>query len=656
MSGIVLDRSKDAFAKAANSIPGGVDSPVRAFGAVGGSPVFIDSGFGSKIVDIDGNTYTDYVCSWGPLILGHANKDVVAGISGAVKKGTSFGAPTTLETTLAESIKEKFKSIERVRMVSSGTEATMSAIRLARGFTGRDIVVKFNGCYHGHVDALLVKAGSGAMTFGTPTSPGVPQDYVKNTVVLPYNDVNAIRDCCKEYSGRIACIIMEPVAANMGVIPPRPGYLEAVRKITKEEDIVLVFDEIITGFRVALGGAQELYGVTPDLTTLGKIIGGGMPVGAYGGRADIMDMISPAGPVYQAGTLSGNPVAMTAGISTLACLAREGFYGDLEEKSALLAEGLKRSASDAGIPVFSTRVGSLLCTFFSDRDVTDFVTASQCDTELYGRYFHGMLERGVYFAPSQFEAAFVSSAHSRDDIEATIAASSDVMKSLADGGAGKVSVEIAAGGIDIGDDELKPFVNLLSDLCCKAERMLGISIEGFKKHSVGLIDDAERLGKEIHYEQVSFTADLIAKSKLASSPEVKKYIMGLITEGNHIELIEDNVLKLLGIIRIKVDESVLFSDKAVSELDCLFSNTTDVLKSTGDALKTENRALVRHILEEEAALRNKACEYEEVHEDRLISGVCAPKASKLYLDMVNSIREINWHIGQVLERIFANRR
>lgn len=655
MGKIVLDKSREAFSRAVKSIPGGVDSPVRAFGAVGGSPVFIDHGSGSKIFDIDGNSYVDYVCSWGPLILGHADSYVVHSIADVSKKGTSFGAPTTLETWLAELIKEKIPSIEKIRMVSSGTEAVMSAIRLARGFTARDIVIKFNGCYHGHVDALLVKAGSGAMTFGVPTSYGVPHDYVKNTIVLPYNDIDAVRACCKEYSKKIACIIIEPIAGNMGVVPPKAGYLEAVRKITENEGIVFIFDEIITGFRVAPGGAQELYGITPDLTTLGKIIGGGMPVGAYGGKAEIMNNISPVGPVYQAGTLSGNPVAMAAGIATLQRLSKKDFYKDLDEKSSILAEGLRKSANDAGVSTFHTRVGSMLCTFFTDNEVTDFETASKCDTKRYGRYFHGMLERGFYFAPSQFESAFVSGAHSGDDIEATIKASREVMKILGGLEGGKDTFEMSKGApvIDIGN-ELKQYVSLLSKLCYKAEEMLRISIKGFEKHSIKLIEEAERLAREIHYEEVDLASNLVGKAKTIDSTEYKKYIMGLISVGSHIELIEDNVLKLLRIMRAKIDESVLFSDKAVDELEYLFTKTKEILKNTGDALVTENKTLAKHVLDEEAALRQKACDFEIVHEDRLISGVCAPKASKLYIDMVNVTREVNWHIRQVLERIFTD--
>ncbi len=423
-------KSAAAFQEAQRHIPGGVNSPVRAFGPVGGHPVFIQSGSGSRIKDIDGNEYIDYVCSWGPLILGHADPQVIEDVKAAVDKGASFGAPTELETRLARLIKELMPSIEKVRMVNSGTEATMSAIRLARGYTKRDLVIKFEGCYHGHVDGLLIKAGSGATTLGVPTSPGVPQGYIDNTVILPFNDSDAVEKFCSERGKEVACIILEPVAGNMGVIPPKPGYLEKLRDITKRHGIVLIFDEVMTGFRVAPGGAQEVYGIRPDLTTMGKIIGGGFPVGAYGGSAEIMDQIAPVGPVYQAGTLSGNPVAMTAGIAMLERLRDKNIYKQLEEKSQRLAEGVKRSASDAGIETYHTRVGSMLCTFFTEDAVYDYATATSSDTERYAKYFNAMLEGGVYLAPSQFEAAFVSTAHSDADIEATIAASCQAMESL----------------------------------------------------------------------------------------------------------------------------------------------------------------------------------------------------------------------------------
>ncbi len=423
-------KSVEAFKEALKYIPGGVNSPVRAFGPVGGHPVFIQSGSGCRIRDIDGNEYIDYVCSWGPLILGHADPQVTEEVKAAVEKGTSFGAPTELETQLAKLIKGLMPSIDKVRMVNSGTEATMSAIRAARGFTKRDLVIKFEGCYHGHVDGLLIKAGSGATTLGVPTSPGVPQGYIDSTVILPFNDGDAVERFCRERGKEIACVILEPVAGNMGVVPPKPGYLDKLRDITKKYGVVLIFDEVMTGFRVSPGGAQELYGVRPDLTTLGKVIGGGLPVGAYGGRADIMDQMAPLGPVYQAGTLSGNPVAMSAGIATLKRLKDKNVYKQLEEKSQRLADGLEKSARDAGVKTYHTRVGSMLCTFFTENAVYDYKTATTSDTKRYASYFNGMLERGVYLAPSQFEAAFVSTAHGDSDIDATIEASYQVMRNL----------------------------------------------------------------------------------------------------------------------------------------------------------------------------------------------------------------------------------
>ena len=423
-------RSEKAFKEAQKHIPGGVNSPVRAFGPVGGHPIFFKSGSGCRVTDIDGNSYIDYVCSWGPLILGHAYPDVIRKIRSTASKGTSFGAPTVLETKLAKLIKGAVPSIEKIRFVNSGTEATMSAIRVARAFTGRELVVKFEGCYHGHVDGLLIKAGSGAATLGIPTSPGIPQGYASTTVVLPYNSLQAVEALCKERGREIACIILEPVAGNMGVVPPVPGYLEGLWKLTRANGIVLIFDEVMSGFRVSPGGAQGLYGIRPDLTTLGKIIGGGLPVGAYGGRADIMDKIAPLGAVYQAGTLSGNPVAMAAGVATLEALKDASLYGKLEESSRNLAEGLERAARDSGVKTFHTRVGSMLCIFFTENRVTDWDSAKTSDTQRYAAYFRGMLERGVYLAPSQFEAAFVSTAHGGEDIEATIKAGSEVMKGL----------------------------------------------------------------------------------------------------------------------------------------------------------------------------------------------------------------------------------
>jgi len=423
-------KSEKAFKEAQKHIPGGVNSPVRAFGPVGGHPIFFKSGSGCHVTDIDGNSYIDYVCSWGPLILGHAYPDVIRKIRSTASKGTSFGAPTVLETKLAKLIKGAVPSIEKVRFVNSGTEATMSAIRVARAFTGRELVVKFEGCYHGHVDGLLIKAGSGAATLGIPTSPGIPQGYASTTVVLPYNSLQSVEALCKERGREIACIILEPVAGNMGVVPPVPGYLEGLWKLTRANGIVLIFDEVMSGFRVSPGGAQGLYGIRPDLTTLGKIIGGGLPVGAYGGRADIMDKIAPLGAVYQAGTLSGNPVAMAAGVATLEALKDASLYEKLGESSRNLAEGLERAARDSGVKTFHTRVGSMLCIFFTENRVTDWDSAKTSDTQRYAAYFRGMLERGVYLAPSQFEAAFVSTAHGGEDIETTIKAGSEVMKSL----------------------------------------------------------------------------------------------------------------------------------------------------------------------------------------------------------------------------------
>lgn len=430
MSKIITEKSQKAFAEAQHVIPGGVNSPVRAFGGVGGTPIFIKSGSGCYLTDIDGNKYVDYVGSWGPLILGHAEPRVIKKINEAVANGTSYGAPTELEIKLAQLVKEAMPSVEKVRMVNSGTEATMSAIRVARGYTKRDAVIKFDGCYHGHVDSLLIQAGSGATTLGTPTSPGVPQDFVKHTISLPYNDIDAVNEVCSRRGKEIACIIVEAVAGNMGVVIPKKGYLEGLREITKKHGIILIFDEVMTGFRVAYGGVQSLYNIKPDLTTLGKIIGGGLPVGAYGGRKEIMDSISPVGAVYQAGTLSGNPVAMTAGIAMLEILKDAKIYKGLEEKSQRLASGMEKVCKDAKIPAYHTRVGSMLCTFFTGQPVTDYSTAKKSDTNRYAKFFHGMLERGFYFAPSQFEAVFVSTAHGDKEIDATIEAFKDVAKTF----------------------------------------------------------------------------------------------------------------------------------------------------------------------------------------------------------------------------------
>jgi glutamate-1-semialdehyde 2,1-aminomutase len=415
-------RSAQLFAAAKEIIPGGVNSPVRAFKSVGADPVFISRAAGSHIFDADGNDYIDYVGSWGPMILGHCHPDIVSAVKKTAESGCSFGAPTELEITLAEMVIAAVPSIEMVRMVSSGTEATMSAIRLARGYTGRDKIMKFSGCYHGHSDALLVKAGSGAATFGVPDSPGVPQDFAKHTLTANFNSIASVKQLVADNSGQIACIIVEPIAGNMGTVPPQPGFLEGLRQICTDEGIVLIFDEVMSGFRVALGGAQEVYGVTPDMTTLGKIIGGGLPVGAFGGKKEIMALLSPSGGVYQAGTLSGNPLAMAAGIATLNLLKQPGFYEELETKSAYLAAGIAKAAKDAGYPLYSTRVGSMVCAFFTGNTVTDWDSAATCDTKAFATYFRAMLDEGIYLAPSQFETAFVSIAHSQEELDRTIAA------------------------------------------------------------------------------------------------------------------------------------------------------------------------------------------------------------------------------------------
>ena len=411
------ERSSFLFQQAKAAIPGGVNSPVRAFKSVGADPLFIKKGSGSHIYDEDGNSFIDYVGSWGPMIAGHCHLDVIRAVQETMTSGASFGAPTVLETTLAGMVIDAVPSIEMVRMVSSGTEATMSAIRLARGYTGRDKIIKFSGCYHGHADSLLVKAGSGAATFGVPDSPGVPAEVARLTLTAEYNSLDSVRKLIAENSGAIACIIVEPVAGNMGTVPPREGFLEGLREICTNEGIILIFDEVMSGFRVAYGGAQELYGITPDMTTLGKIIGGGLPVGAFGGRREIMEKLSPSGGVYQAGTLSGNPLAMAAGIATLNIIKQPGFYEALAEKGQRVAEGIAKAARDAGYPIYSTRVGSMFCAFFSKGEVFDWPTASQCDTAAFSKYFLAMLNEGIYLAPSQFETAFISAAHSEDDIE-----------------------------------------------------------------------------------------------------------------------------------------------------------------------------------------------------------------------------------------------
>jgi glutamate-1-semialdehyde 2,1-aminomutase len=410
------------FTKAQRLMPGGVNSPVRAFRAVGGEPLFIARGYGSRIVDVDGREYLDYVLSWGPLILGHCHPEVVEAVERALRDGSSFGACTAGEVTLAERIQEAFPSIERVRLVSSGTEATLAALRVARAATGRDKILKFDGCYHGHSDSLLVKAGSGVATLGLPDSPGVPRALAELTVSIPYNDIAALEEAFRRYRGELAAAIVEPVAGNMGCVLPQPGFLERLRTLTAEQETVLIFDEVITGFRVAYGGAQQLYGIQPDLTTLGKILGGGLPVGAYGGKARLMDYVAPAGPVYQAGTLSGNPLAVAAGIKTLEVLRRPGFYAGLEATSQRLVAGLLAAAQQAGVPLTVNRVGSMFTAFFSSRPVTDYVSACASHTSRFAAFFRGMLHQGIYLPPSQFETAFVSSAHSQEDVAVTIEA------------------------------------------------------------------------------------------------------------------------------------------------------------------------------------------------------------------------------------------
>ncbi|RUM88764.1 MAG: glutamate-1-semialdehyde-2,1-aminomutase [Thermodesulfatator sp.] len=424
-------KSKIYFAEALKVIPGGVNSPVRACKSVGADPLFFERGEGPFLYDVDGRRYIDYVASWGPLILGHAHREVVAAVKAAAEGGTSFGAPTWGEVELARLIGECVPSVEKVRLVNSGTEATMSAIRLARGYTGRKKIVKFDGCYHGHADSFLVKAGSGVATLGIPGSPGVPEEIVAHTVSLPYNDLSAVRECFESLGKEIAAVIVEPVAGNMGVVPPEPGFLEGLREITRKHGALLIFDEVITGFRVGLGGAQALYGVEPDLTCLGKIIGGGLPVGAYGGKAEIMEYVAPEGPVYQAGTLSGNPLAVAAGLTTLRILTRPGTYERLEELSARLFEGLSEAARKAGLKVTGNRVGSMMTLFFREGRVTNFAEAAASDTARYGAFWRAMTARGIYFAPSQFEATFVSLAHTEREIDETLAAAEEAFRELA---------------------------------------------------------------------------------------------------------------------------------------------------------------------------------------------------------------------------------
>lgn len=424
------EKSRQLFERAQTVLPGGVNSPVRAFKGVGGEPLFIEGAQGAYMTDVDGNRYIDYVGSWGPMIVGHAHPQVIEAVKRAVDQGTSYGAPTRAEVELARMVVEAVAAIDIVRFVNSGTEATMSALRLARAYTERDKIIKFEGCYHGHADMLLAQAGSGVTTLGLPDSPGVPKETVSHTLLAEFNNLQSVKHVFDQHTGEVAAIIVEPIGGNMGVVPPEPGFLEGLRDLCNENGALLIFDEVMTGFRVAYGGAQELYGIQPDLTCLGKVIGGGFPVGAYGGRKDIMQMIAPDGPVYQAGTLSGNPVAMTAGIETLKLLQQRGVYEQLEARSAQLQEGLKLAAAKAGVPVFQTRVGAMSCLFFTASKVTNFTSAKESDTARYGKFFHEMLQRGVYLAPSQFEAAFVSLAHSEQDLDATVEAANAAMQVL----------------------------------------------------------------------------------------------------------------------------------------------------------------------------------------------------------------------------------
>jgi glutamate-1-semialdehyde 2,1-aminomutase len=426
-----MSLNHDLFQQAKRVIPGGVNSPVRSFSGVGGDPLFIDHAQGAYLFDSENRRYIDYVGSWGPMVLGHAHPEVIAAVKQAADKGLSFGAPTEIETRMAEKIRTLLPSVELARMVSSGTEATMSALRLARGFTGRDKIVKFEGCYHGHSDSLLVKAGSGALTFGVPNSPGVPAAVAADTITLTYNDSEAVRHAFAELGDKIACIIVEPVAGNMNCIPPAPGFLETLRQVCDQYGSVLIFDEVMTGFRVDLHGAQGLYGIKPDLTTLGKVIGGGMPVGAFGGSRNIMEKLAPLGPVYQAGTLSGNPVAMAAGLKTLELISAAGFFQNLTNSTTQLLQGLRQAAEQAGIAFSANQVGGMFGLFFSaESQVDSFAKVMQCNQEKFKRFFHAMLAAGVYLAPSAFEAGFVSAAHTQADIEATIAAATSVFKQL----------------------------------------------------------------------------------------------------------------------------------------------------------------------------------------------------------------------------------
>jgi glutamate-1-semialdehyde 2,1-aminomutase len=423
-----IDKSIALFQEAQRLLPGGVDSPVRAFRAVGGQPLFIDCGKGPYLYDVDGNRFIDYVLSWGPLITGHAHPKVIKAIQEAAVKGTSYGAPSPLEIELAKRVMEFMPNIEMIRFVNSGTEATMSALRLARAYTKRDKIIKFDGCYHGHADLLLVQAGSGVATLGLPDSPGVPADTVKDTLVADFNNLESVEALFKNYPDQIAAIIVEPVAGNMGVVPPLPGFLEGLRVITEREDAVLIFDEVMTGFRVHRGGAQTLYNIKPDLTTLGKVIGGGLPVGAYGGKKEIMQMVAPAGPMYQAGTLAGNPLAMSAGLATLDLIREDTVWAEMELRGQQLDTGIEAAARKAGVPIQQTRVGTMRTTFFSETKPVDWNTVKTADKTHFGKFFQGMLARGVYLAPSQFEAGFVSIVHDESIIAATISAAEEALK------------------------------------------------------------------------------------------------------------------------------------------------------------------------------------------------------------------------------------
>lgn len=426
-----MSHSDELFQQAQKYIPGGVNSPVRAFKAVGGTPLFLESAKGAYVYDSDGKEYIDYVQSWGPMLLGHAHPDVLAAVKAKIDLGLSFGAPTEIETVLAKKLCELYSSIDLVRFVNSGTEATMSAIRLARGFTGRDKIIKFEGCYHGHSDSLLVKAGSGALTLGVPSSPGVPASLTQHTLTLTFNDSEQVKEAFEQYGDQIACIIVEPVAGNMNCVPPLPGFLETLRQQCDQYASVLIFDEVMTGFRVSLTGAQGYYGVTPDLTTLGKVIGGGMPVGAFGGRRDIMEQISPLGPIYQAGTLSGNPIAMAAGLKTLELISQPGFYEPVNARTEKLVQGLEAAAKKSGVPFTTNSAGTMFGGFFSeDASITNYQQVMDCDTARFNKFFHLLLEAGVYLAPAAYEAGFMSAAHSDDDIDRTLVAAERAFAAL----------------------------------------------------------------------------------------------------------------------------------------------------------------------------------------------------------------------------------